>query len=39
MIKVEENKPKSNNILESLRLMSESVSDEQVIELFKDSAN
>lgn len=38
MIKVEENKTKSNNVLESLRLMSESVSDEQVLELFKDSA-
>lgn len=38
MIKVEENKPKSNNVLESLRLMSETVSDEQVLELFKDSA-
>ena len=38
MIKVEENKPKSNNVLEALRSMSESVSDEQVLELFKDSA-
>jgi hypothetical protein len=38
MIKVEENKPKSHNLLEALRSMSESVSDEQVLELFKDSA-
>lgn len=38
MIKVEENKPKSYNLLEALRSLSESVSDEQVIELFKDSA-
>lgn len=37
MIKSEE-KAKSKNILESLRLMSESVSDEQVLDLFKDSA-
>ena len=37
MIKSEE-KAKSKNILELLRLMSESVSDEQVLDLFKDSA-
>ena len=38
MIKVEENKPKSHKVLEALRSLSESVSDEQVLELFKDSA-
>jgi hypothetical protein len=38
MIKTEENQ-KSSNVLEALRLMSESVSDTQILELFEGSAS
>lgn len=38
MIITTENKQQSTNVLEKLRIMSETVSDEQVLELFKDSA-